>query len=94
MMQTEICWVGLLRENINRTAVLVAHQLRTDAMKRVSSFAANRLCDECEHTLFPDGTNGGIGFNAAKLPDGMKRHCKKSAQQFTPWYARTEEVKG
>jgi hypothetical protein len=47
------------------------------------------LCDECEHTIFPDGTNGGIGFNAQQLPEGMKRHCKKSEQRFKPWYMRS-----
>ena len=46
------------------------------------------LCDDCEHTIFPNGTNGGIGFNAEALPEGMKRHCRKTEQQFTPWYAR------
>lgn len=46
------------------------------------------LCDDCEHTLAEDGTNGGIGFNAQKLPEGMNSHCKKSEQKFTPWYTR------
>ncbi len=49
------------------------------------------LCDECEHTTFPDGCNGGIGFNAQKLPEGMKRHCKKTEQRYQPWYMREEE---
>jgi hypothetical protein len=46
------------------------------------------LCDECEHVTFPDGTNGGIGFNAQMLPGGIKRHCKKTDQVNTPWYTR------
>ena len=46
------------------------------------------LCDDCEHTIFPDGTNGGVGFNVHRLPDGMKTHCKKTEQRFKPWYAR------
>ena len=51
------------------------------------------LCDKCEHALFPDGTNGGIGFDAQPLPEGMtNRHCRKDAQQHTPWYARVKEA--
>ena len=46
------------------------------------------LCDNCEHTLHADGTNGGIGFNMRKPPEGMKTHCRKTEQRFTPWYAR------
>jgi len=45
------------------------------------------LCDDCEHTIFPDGTNGGIGFNAQ---GGMKAYCKKSEQKHAAWYARGE----
>lgn len=48
------------------------------------------LCDDCEHTIFPNGTNGGIGFGAQELPEGMKRHCKKGEQRYTPWYEREE----
>ena len=46
------------------------------------------LCDDCEHTIFEDGTNGGVGFNAASLPEGMKRHCKKTEQRYQPWFMR------
>lgn len=46
------------------------------------------LCDDCEHTIFQNGTNGGIGFNAAQPPEGMKSHCKKTEQVFKPWYER------
>ena len=47
------------------------------------------LCDHCEHAIFPDGTNGGIGFNAAALPEGLpRRHIRKDAQVFTPWYSK------
>jgi len=46
------------------------------------------ICGECEHTTAPDGTNGGVGFNRQKLPEGMKSHCKKTEQRFQPWYAR------
>lgn len=46
------------------------------------------LCNDCEHTTAPDGTNGGVGFNAQPLPQGMKGHCRKAEQRFTPWYTR------
>jgi hypothetical protein len=44
------------------------------------------LCDDCEHTIADDGTNGNIGFfRTASLPEGMKEHCKKTAQVNFPW---------
>jgi len=44
------------------------------------------LCDDCTHNTHPKGHNGGVGFNAHKWPEGMKLHCKKSEQKFSPWY--------
>jgi hypothetical protein len=49
------------------------------------------LCDGCEHTIFPEGHNGGVGFDAQPCPGGMERHVKKNEQQFTPWYSRHED---
>lgn len=47
------------------------------------------LCDECEHAITPEGTNGGIGFFALeKLPEGWKDHIKKTDQKYVPWYMR------
>lgn len=46
------------------------------------------LCDDCTHRTFPDGTNGGVGFNAQSLPEGQKRHIKKSENTQLPRYAR------
>lgn len=46
------------------------------------------LCTDCEHTIFADGTNGGIGFNAISPPEGMNSHCKRDEQQYDPWHAR------
>jgi hypothetical protein len=44
------------------------------------------LCDDCEHTIAGDGTNGNIGFyRTAPLPEGMKEHCKKTEQVNFPW---------
>lgn len=49
------------------------------------------LCDDCEHFIFPDGTNGGVGFMSQPLPDGVsKRHVKKTDQRFKPWMERGE----
>ena len=48
------------------------------------------LCDDCEHTIYPDGTNGGIGFNQQSPPEGMKVHCKKTEQKDEPWYTKKE----
>jgi len=49
------------------------------------------LCGDCEHTIFPEGHNGGIGFNAHPCPEGMERHVRKTEQQYTPWYTRDLE---
>jgi hypothetical protein len=47
------------------------------------------LCDNCEHAIFPDGTNGGIGFNAQELPKELKsRHVKKDEQIYKMWLRR------
>lgn len=47
------------------------------------------LCDECEHAIFPEGHNGGVGFNELPLPPELKkRHVKKTEQVFKPWYER------
>ena len=43
------------------------------------------LCDDCEHTIYPNGCNSGCA-----LPEGMKSHCKKTEQIYKPWYAREE----
>ena len=44
------------------------------------------ICDECEHTIYEDGTNGGVGFDSASPPAGMGSHCKKGDQKFKTWY--------
>lgn len=49
------------------------------------------LCDNCEHTIAEDGTNGGIGFfRSSPLPEGYNAHCKKGEQVYTPWYTRDD----
>jgi hypothetical protein len=39
------------------------------------------VCDNCEHELDENGTNG---FHT--------RHCKKTDQKYTPWYTRRSEM--
>jgi len=36
------------------------------------------VCDDCEHELVENGTTG-----------YQFKHCKKTEQKYTPWYART-----
>jgi len=43
------------------------------------------LCSDCEHVVFYDGTNGGVGFNERLFSTG---HVKKSEQKHKPWYMR------
>lgn len=38
------------------------------------------LCDDCEHKIAKDGTNG-----------GRMKHVKKDEQEYKPWYEREEE---
>lgn len=52
------------------------------------------VCDFCEHTIFPDGTNGMMGVTKedkaallAKKHSG-KNHCKITEQVFVPWFER------
>ena len=47
------------------------------------------LCDNCEHTVAENGTNGNIGFfRTSPLPEGYKAHCKKDAQVYKPYERR------
>lgn len=53
------------------------------------------LCEQCEHTIAQDGTNGGHGVSfstTSPLPGGYKAHCKKAEQLYTPWYTRQENM--
>ncbi len=50
------------------------------------------LCDDCTHNIHPQGYNGGIGFNALPLPEGMKTHGKKAEQRYAPWYVNTDNI--
>lgn len=51
------------------------------------------LCDNCEHAIAPDGTNGGVGFYTTvpkEMQKDWKTHIKKTEQKYEPWYARKE----
>src|SRR5690554_1608481 len=37
------------------------------------------LCDDCEHEIAPNGTNG-----------GAMKHCRKDKQKYKPWYMRED----
>ncbi len=65
-------------------------QPATHECDETGQFVCNAaLCDDCEHTIAKDGTNGGIGFfRTAPLPQGYKDHCRKDAQVYKPWYER------
>lgn len=48
------------------------------------------LCNDCEHSIAPDGTNGGVGFYSTLSPE-QKTHVKRVNQIFKPWYTRSPE---
>lgn len=91
-------WVGRCEEEADESGFCEEHKGKmcvscgeqaTHECDETGQFVCGApLCDACEHTTFPDGTNGGIGFNAQECPVGMGRHCKKSEQKFSAWYER------
>jgi len=65
--------------------------LATRSCDETGQFACGApLCGDCDHRTFSDGTNGGVGFNAAPCTPGTKRHVRKSEQTEKPWYERKE----
>jgi hypothetical protein len=46
------------------------------------------LCDDCEHTIHENGTNGMGG--SSKPPPGYGSHCRKENQVYTVWYERDQ----
>jgi hypothetical protein len=91
----EIAWVGKCKEPAVENGKCEKHKNEkccccgkpaTHSCYETGQFVCGApLCDECEHTTFSNGTNGGIGFNAEKPPEGMKEHCKKSEQRYFSW---------
>ena len=91
-------WIGQCKEEADESGFCGKHKDKkcsscgseaTHTCSETGQFVCGApLCNDCEHTIFPNGTNGGIGFNAQRPPEGMKDHCKKAEQKHTPWYTR------
>lgn len=97
----ELAWMGKCKEPVTTNSMFCKKHKNekcvscgkpaTHTCSETGQFVCGfSLCDNCEHTIFSDGTNGGIGFNIEKPPEGMKEHCKKTEQKYAPWYMRTK----
>jgi hypothetical protein len=96
-------WIGKCKEPADESGYCEKHKKEkcvscgsqaTHTCDETGQFVCGApLCNDCEHTVFPEGHNGGIGFNAHPCPEGMKRHCKKSEQKYTPWFKRSPTLK-
>ena len=96
----ETAWVGRCRKPALRgKATCAKHSSRVcascgekathDCYETGQLVCGFPLCDLCEHAIFPDGTNGGVGFNEQPLPPELpKRHCRKTAQVHESWLER------
>jgi len=95
-------WIGQCKEFADNSGFCEKHKnqvccscgaIATHSCEETGQFVCGfLLCDECTHMTFPDGTNGGVGFNEQQVPEGMKRHIKKINQKHSPWYAREEKT--
>ena len=92
-------WIGRCKETATENGCCPKHQAKccscgkpaTHNCDETGQFVCGSpLCEDCEHTLHEDGTNGGVGFNMRRPPEGMKTHCAKSEQRYKPWYARDD----
>ena len=86
-----IAWMGRCKEPAeNGSRFCKKHQQKccscgepaTHECEETGQFVCGApLCNECTHLIFPDGSNGGVGFNAQLLPEGYtKNHIKKVDQ--------------
>lgn len=85
----DIAWVGRCKKEANESGFCEEHESKkccscgaqaTHSCAETFQFVCGALlCDNCEHEIAPNGTNGAI-----------YRHCKKTEQKYTPWYARRE----
>jgi len=93
----QIAWVGQCKEPAVENGMCEKHskikcvscgaQATRECSETGQFVCGAPLCDDCEHTTYEDGCNGGIGFFAiSKRPEGMKEHCKKCDQKAFPWY--------
>jgi len=94
-------WVGQCKNDVLKSGFCEEHQgitciscgkQATHSCEETGQLVCGApLCDDCEHTIAKDGTNGGIGFfRVSPLPKGYKQHCRKDAQVYTSWYTRDE----
>jgi hypothetical protein len=98
----EKSWIGvcqnpgepLCKEHKGVQCVSCGNQATHDCGETGQFVCCQPLCDDCEHTIHEDGTNGGIGFNYQPAPEGMKAHCKRVDQKHVPWYMQSEEARG
>jgi hypothetical protein len=98
-----MAWIGQCKEEAAGSACCAKHNLKcascgapaTHDCDETGQFVCGApLCDNCEHAIFTDGTNGGVGFNQQKLPSELtSRHILRSAQVFQPWFSREMEAK-
>jgi len=95
----DIAWVGKCKRPSTKNGFSEGQQRACCSCGAIATHDCNEtgqfvcgaeLCDDCEHTIRPDGTNGGIGFHITwPLPEGMKNHCRKTEQQYKPWFHTT-----
>lgn len=94
-------WIGRCNNPATENGRCVEHQIAccscgspaTHDCPETGQFVCGApLCDDCEHTTFEDGSNGGVGFNSRPCPDGMQRHVRMVDQRFSPWCARANET--
>jgi len=93
----QMAWVGKCKEPAVKNGMCEKHsklicvscgaQATHDCQETGQFVCGADLCDDCEHTIAMEGTNGNIGFfRTSPLPEGMKEHCKKCEQKVFPWY--------
>jgi hypothetical protein len=96
----QVAWIGRCKEPAVENGMCKEHAKEkcvscgapaTRTCEETGQFVCGApLCDNCEHTIATDGTNGNIGFyRSAPLPEGMHEHCKKTEQKEFSWLVRS-----
>lgn len=87
-----ISWVGVCNSNpvdnieycekhLGMKCCSCGERAPHDCYETMNGFVCGApLCDNCEHEINENGTNG-----------GNFKHCRKDAQKFKPWYEREEK---
>lgn len=84
----EKAWVGpckklsigeFCEDHLGKTCSSCGAQATGECNETMGLVCGMPLCDDCEHEIAPDGTNG-----------RTLKHCKKNEQKYQPWYM-TEE---